>query len=144
MVTNFLPVLSVGGFEVYFGIFELSTNLHHLTSPHFHICTNDDGNDIQISEENDDDDDGWNNDDDGWNNERRWLTQTQPGGETLGADTLRRDYQNLSSAIYYYGLSTQKEVLRKVLPFLTELPVRTQNRYHFVFHVSLLSFVSLL
>ena len=40
--------------------------------------------------------------------------------------------------------STQKEVLRKVLPFLTELPVRTQNRYHFVFHVSLLSFVSLL
>ena len=50
-MTNFLPVLSVGGFEVYFGIFELSTNLHHLTSPHFHICTNDDGNDIQISEE---------------------------------------------------------------------------------------------
>ena len=48
---NFLPLLSVGGFEVYFGIYELSTNLHHLTSPHFHICTNDDGNDIQISEE---------------------------------------------------------------------------------------------
>ena len=46
---NFLPLLSVGGFEVYFGIYELSTNLHHLTSTHFHICTNDDGNDMQIS-----------------------------------------------------------------------------------------------
>ena len=27
-MTNFLPLLSVGGFEVYFGIYELSTNLH--------------------------------------------------------------------------------------------------------------------
>ena len=90
------------------------------------------------------DDEGWNNDDDGWNNERRWLTQTQPGGETLGADTLRPDYQNLSRAIYYYGLSTHKEVLQKVLAFPSELPVRTQARYHCVFHVSLLSFVSLL
>ena len=64
------------------------------------------------------DDDGWNNDDDGWNNERRWLTQTQPGGETLGADTLRRDYQNLSSAIYYYGLSVDpKRSLAKSVAF---------------------------
>ena len=84
------------------------------------------------------DDEGWNNDDDGWNNERRWLTQTQPGGETLGADTLRRDYQNLSSAIYYYGLSTHKEVLQKVLPFPTELPIGTQTKYHFVFHVNVM------
>ena len=49
-MTYFLPLLSVGGVEVYFGIYELSTNLHHLTSTHFHIYTNDDGNDIQISE----------------------------------------------------------------------------------------------
>ena len=33
MMTNFPPLLSVGGFEVYFGIFELSTNSHQLI-PH--------------------------------------------------------------------------------------------------------------